>query len=51
MASSNDAALDLRFGQERRLVQDPDAAPEALEIDPEVVERLRALGYTGAGGR
>jgi arylsulfatase A-like enzyme len=44
------AALDLRFGPERRLVQDKQAAPIPVELDPEVEERLRALGYVDGGG-
>jgi arylsulfatase A-like enzyme len=45
------AALDARFGVERRSLRgeaDPTRTPE---IDPEMRERLKALGYTGLGGR
>jgi len=45
------AALDLRFGPERRRVQDRDAPPTPVQLDPEVEERLRALGYVDGGGR
>jgi arylsulfatase A-like enzyme len=45
------AALDARFGTERRLVQDPDSDPGAVDLDPELIERLRALGYVDVGGR
>ena len=44
------AALDLRFGEERRLIQDQDAVPNPVVLDPEVEERLRALGYVDGGG-
>lgn len=45
------AALDARFGPERRVVQDPDAPPAGTELDPATLERLRALGYVEVGGR
>jgi arylsulfatase A-like enzyme len=44
------AALDLRFGTERRLVQDPAATPAPLDLDPAIADRLRALGYVDVGG-
>ena len=45
------AALDARFGPERRLLQDPDAPRPVLELDAATRERLRALGYVDVGGR
>jgi arylsulfatase A-like enzyme len=45
------AALDLRFGTERRLIQEADAEAVPVDLDPAVIERLRALGYVDAAGR
>ena len=45
------AALDVRFGPERRLLSQPGTKPDAVELAPEVEERLRALGYLGGRGR
>lgn len=44
------AALDARFGPERRRIQDPGATPPGTELDAETLERLRALGYVEVGG-
>lgn len=45
------AALDARFGPERRLLQDRSGESPAVDIDPATLERLRALGYVDVGGR
>ena len=44
------AALDARFGVERRLLQDGPAVADPPALDPEIEERLRALGYVDGGG-
>jgi arylsulfatase A-like enzyme len=45
------AALDARFGEERRSLRGEADSTRIPEIDPEMRERLEALGYTGVGGR
>ena len=44
------AALDARFGKERRRLQDPATDADPPEIDPEMLERPEALGYVEVGG-
>ena len=43
--------LDARFGKERRCLQESAGEVESPEIDPEMLERLEALGYVEVGGR
>ena len=45
------AALDARFGADRRSLRGEADSTATPEIDPEMRERLEALGYTGGGGQ
>jgi len=44
-------ALDARFGVDRRSLRGEADSTATPEIDPEMLERLEALGYTGGGGQ